>query len=70
METIRFRSNVLVSNLKTSSGEWNEDVIRSNFSNVEAQAILTIPQADASYLDILCWHDDNLGHYSVKIGYR
>ncbi|KAL5784657.1 hypothetical protein ACOSQ2_007049 [Xanthoceras sorbifolium] len=56
----------MVSSFKTASEAWNKDLIRASFSNLESEAILSLPRALDLGSDTLCWHDDKLGIYTVK----
>ncbi|KAL5756474.1 hypothetical protein ACOSP7_020892 [Xanthoceras sorbifolium] len=62
--------NSIVSSLKTTSGAWNEVLIRASFSDLESEAILSLSQAPDLSPDTLYWHDDKLGIYTVKSEYK
>ncbi|OMO99000.1 reverse transcriptase [Corchorus capsularis] len=48
---------------------WNRDLIRTIFNEADAEAILQIPLSYRLRHDILVWHFDNKGFYSIKSGY-
>ncbi|KAL4273917.1 hypothetical protein GQ457_13G010390 [Hibiscus cannabinus] len=56
--------------IETSTHTWNEDLIRSIFSNQEALNILRIPLPHRSIPDFRIWRGDRSGLYSVRSGYR
>jgi hypothetical protein len=58
-----------VADLLTASGQWNEEIIKSNFFPVDAEAILKLPLRGVSE-DIWAWEPEKHGVYSVKLAYR
>ena len=58
-----------VSELITASGGWNEEVIRQNFANIDAQAILRTPIRGTGE-DFWAWEPERHGCYTVKSAYR
>ncbi|OMO59710.1 reverse transcriptase [Corchorus capsularis] len=61
----------LVADLMHEVGfSWDGDLIRSIFIEEEAEAIVQIPLSYRLQNDMLVWHFDNKGIYSVKSGYR
>ncbi|KAK1563015.1 hypothetical protein Q3G72_020842 [Acer saccharum] len=51
-------------------GKWNEPLIRRNFLPDEAELILSIPLSALSKRDLVLWHFDKNGIFSVKSAYR
>lgn len=63
--------DMLVADLMNGDGtSWNVDLIYSDFAEDEAAAILQIPLSYRLRNDLLLWHFDNKGTYSVRSGYR
>lgn len=62
--------NTKVSDLMTSSGIWNYDLIRAAFLPHDAEAILSIPITNGRGSDTTIWHYRKDGNYSVRSGYR
>jgi hypothetical protein len=58
-----------VSDLLTSSGQWNADLINQIFFPVDVVAILKIPLRTSSE-DCLAWEPEKHGLYSVKSAYK
>jgi hypothetical protein len=58
-----------VSDLMTDSGGWNEELIKHQFVDVDAHAILCTPIRGAGE-DFWSWELEVHGHYSVKSAYR
>ena len=50
--------------------QWRTDVIDHVFSNIEAEAIKSIPLSSSQQQDTLIWPFTPSRHYSVKSGYR
>lgn len=63
------RGDFPVSDLITASGGWNESVLNELFDEEEKVAILNIPLVVSQAQDILVWHYNRNGRYSVKSGY-
>ncbi|KAK2661975.1 hypothetical protein Ddye_000549 [Dipteronia dyeriana] len=61
---------VTVDMLRTSSGIWNDSVVRKNIFEEDADAILSIPLSGSRLEDSFFWHFDKLGKYSVRSGYQ
>lgn len=59
-----------MSDLLLPFGGWNVQNITDSFSPLEADLILAISLPRNPSLDILCWHYDKKGVYSVKSGYK
>ncbi|KAL5813660.1 hypothetical protein ACOSQ4_024301 [Xanthoceras sorbifolium] len=59
-----------VSVLKLPLGEWNVQLVSESFLPADQQAILSTPSSTSRLLDVLCWHYDPLGDFSVKSGYH
>ena len=51
------------------SRRWREEVIRSNFSDLDAEVILQIPLSRSFMEDKLIWILDSLGRFIVKSAY-
>ncbi|KAI8020213.1 putative ribonuclease H protein [Camellia lanceoleosa] len=49
---------------------WDEAQLRTLVSNIDCDAILSIPVAMKKGSDTLVWHYDSKGYYSVKSGYQ
>ncbi|KAH1122939.1 hypothetical protein J1N35_006099 [Gossypium stocksii] len=52
------------------AGTWNKEVISRILDNAQAQRIFSIPLVGCNVPDLLVWHHDAFGEYSVKNGYR
>lgn len=61
--------NLLVSDLITASGGWNENLVGEVFDEEDRVAILNIPLVVSQAHDIMVWHYIRNGRYSVKSGY-
>ncbi|KAH7573740.1 hypothetical protein JRO89_XS03G0200800 [Xanthoceras sorbifolium] len=59
----------MVASLKSASGAWNTDLVRSSFAPIDADCILSLPTSVRSCPDKLMWHHTKDGKYSVKSGY-
>ncbi|KAL5733341.1 hypothetical protein ACOSQ2_033033 [Xanthoceras sorbifolium] len=59
----------MVASLKTASGAWNSELVRSSFAPIDADCILSLPTSMRSCPDKLLWHYSKDGKYSVKSGY-
>ncbi|KAK2657021.1 hypothetical protein Ddye_010073 [Dipteronia dyeriana] len=55
--------------LISSSGGWNTNFIKQNFSDEDVNSILQIPIGCGSRGDNIIWHYNENGQYSVKSGY-
>lgn len=60
---------ILVSDLITASGAWNEEAIWETFFDVDAHAILKLP-VHMRGEDAWGWEEEKHGNYSVKSVYR
>ncbi|KAI7999843.1 hypothetical protein LOK49_LG09G01673, partial [Camellia lanceoleosa] len=49
---------------------WDETQLRTLVSNLDCEAILSIPLASTEGNDTLVWHHDARGCYTVKSGYQ
>ncbi|KAH7569535.1 hypothetical protein JRO89_XS06G0180800 [Xanthoceras sorbifolium] len=58
-----------VNQLKSPSGGWDVDLIKSVFFQVDVDSILSIPPCSTLTNDVLVWHFDLYGRYTVKSGY-
>lgn len=58
-----------VAELLTASGQWNEELIRTIFFPVDAEAILRTPTR-LQQCDMWAWEPERHGHYSAKSAYR
>lgn len=58
-----------VSDLMTSSGGWDESLIRDSFFPVDANAILKVP-TNTRDEDFWAWEKEKHGNYSVKSAYQ
>ncbi|GMJ13498.1 hypothetical protein HRI_005019000 [Hibiscus trionum] len=52
------------------AGMWNEDLIRSTFSNAEAEQILSIPLTRFPKADCRVWSVEPSGMFTVRSGYK
>ncbi|KAK2664395.1 hypothetical protein Ddye_002969 [Dipteronia dyeriana] len=62
-------SDARVSELVSSSGGWNTQLIKQNFCKQDVDAILQIPVISGSTVDMNLWHFKESGNYTVKNGY-
>ncbi|KAL5861015.1 hypothetical protein ACOSQ4_002311 [Xanthoceras sorbifolium] len=62
-------SSLSVCDLISASGGWNSIFIKSNFSCIDAEAILALPYPSAIVPDRLIWHYNKDGLFTVKSGY-
>ncbi|KAK2666085.1 hypothetical protein Ddye_004659 [Dipteronia dyeriana] len=60
----------LVSELKLLTSSWNDNLVRNSFLPDDAKCILHIPCSFASHKDLLVWHFEKLGSFSIKSAYR
>lgn len=58
-----------VSSLFTVSGGWDEEKLRRLFTLREVDAILNIPVVQTDVSDVMIWHYNRHGKYSVKSGF-
>ena len=61
---------MLVSELKSPSGNWNESLIRETFLMDDADCILSIPCSSTVRRDSLIWHFEKSGSFTVKSAYH
>ncbi|KAK2661224.1 hypothetical protein Ddye_007757 [Dipteronia dyeriana] len=59
-----------VDDLKLPSGLWNESLIRQFFLPEDASLILRIPCSSHISDDVVSWHYEKYGTYTVKSGYH
>lgn len=59
-----------VAQLILPTGGWNEDMVKDLFLESDANAILNIPLSPMNKEDIIIWHYDSKGFFSVKSAYR
>ncbi|KAK9950635.1 hypothetical protein M0R45_006113 [Rubus argutus] len=59
-----------VSELISSTGVWNHDLIQASFLPNDVDCILSIPLVKGMGNDTVIWHYRKDGKYSVKSGYR
>lgn len=59
-----------VSELLDQNHQWNEAMINQNFANEDAEIIRNIPLPRTPQEDMVIWHYDKKGLYSVKSGYQ
>lgn len=59
----------MVENLLTPSGGWNVELIKHDFADVDAQAILSTPVRGVGN-DVWAWELERHGMYSVRSAYR
>jgi hypothetical protein len=52
------------------TGAWKEDLIRNNFDPIDADAILCIKTSRHLKEDILAWHPEPSGIFSVRSAYK
>ncbi|KAK3212721.1 hypothetical protein Dsin_017427 [Dipteronia sinensis] len=62
--------DAIVRYLISPSGTWNVPLIRASFPPDEAEVILSLPFGSTQTEDVLLWHYDNGGIYTVKCGYK
>ena len=55
--------------IDTSTGQWDEELIRNLFDQVDTKEILSIP-IRPGMVDTIAWHFDNKGIFSVKSCYH
>lgn len=55
--------------LDASSGCWNVSLVREVFASEEADRILNIPLSRSVRSNLLVWHGDPSGSYTVRSGY-
>ncbi|KAL5804471.1 hypothetical protein ACOSQ3_031271 [Xanthoceras sorbifolium] len=60
----------VVSDLKTPSGSWNENLIRSTFISANVDSILSLPPCSPIVPDSLLWHFTKDGNFSVRSYYH
>jgi hypothetical protein len=51
------------------TGQWDEQLVRNNFWEMDANTILAIPIRD-DFEDFIAWRYDNKGAFSVKSAYK
>jgi ribonuclease HI len=51
------------------TGQWDEQLVRDNFMEIDADAILATPIRD-DFEDFFAWHYDSRGLFSVKSAYK
>ncbi|XP_075498859.1 uncharacterized protein LOC142537187 [Primulina tabacum] len=62
--------NAKVGNFITSSGSWNETLVRQHFPPYEAEDILNVPLNRNGSVDTRFWVGNKSGKYTVKDGYH
>ncbi|KAL0446063.1 UNVERIFIED_CONTAM: hypothetical protein Slati_1734200 [Sesamum latifolium] len=65
--TLQRDSKVAV--LITHNRSWNHDMITEEFLPEDAEAILSIPLTESPSADIIVWHFERSGRFSVKSAY-
>lgn len=61
--------HTMVSHLITTTGSWNETLIRSSFLSQEVDAVVHIPFLGRQALDTLIWGHKPNEKYTVNSGY-
>jgi hypothetical protein len=56
--------------LTNGSNEWNQDIVRRIFYAEDAACILNMRLPDQSSEDIMAWHYERNGNFSVKSAYK
>ena len=68
------RGNILLTTVDElidfESGDWDEQIIRENFWQIDAERILKIPLAIGMMTDFVSWHFNKTGTFSVKSSYH
>jgi hypothetical protein len=59
-----------VADLLDQTGAWKEDLVCSNFDPIDAEAILSIKTSRRLDADILAWHPEPSGIFSVRSAYK
>ncbi|KAK2642462.1 hypothetical protein Ddye_024225 [Dipteronia dyeriana] len=65
-----FEDTTTVNTLMLQSGGWNVPLIKASFFEDDVEKILGLPIASTRTDDIMIWHFDKGGHYSVQNGYK
>ncbi|KAK3195485.1 hypothetical protein Dsin_026795 [Dipteronia sinensis] len=65
-----FRELTTVNQLRSPTRGWNVELIRGNFLEEDAVVILSVPVRITTAHDLLIWHFEQSGLYSVKSGYH
>lgn len=52
------------------AGHWDMDMLKQHFLVIDHETILSIPLGNTISDDVLVWHYDKKGCYSVKSGYK
>ncbi|KAL5779809.1 hypothetical protein ACOSQ2_010546 [Xanthoceras sorbifolium] len=65
-----FQKFWVASFIDSSSHSWDPCKLDSFFLNIDKELILSIPLSCRNEDDVLIWHFDKHGHYSVKSGYK
>jgi hypothetical protein len=59
-----------VSDLLLDNGDWNQELLRKHFSNMDIEKIMKIKASSRQHDDVLVWAPDRHGIFSVKSAYR
>jgi hypothetical protein len=51
-------------------GQWDHDIIRTNFHHIDASRSMQIPLNINGFDDFLAWHGTRLGTFSVRSAYH
>jgi hypothetical protein len=51
-------------------GQWDDELIQSNFHPIDAERILQIPLNHNAFEDFLAWHHTRSGVFSVRSAYH
>ncbi|KAK3221617.1 hypothetical protein Dsin_008642 [Dipteronia sinensis] len=60
----------IVKALSSPSSGWNIPLIRASFLQEDVDAILSPPLSSFMHVDIVSWHYEKSGSYSVRCGYK
>lgn len=56
--------------IDNTTASWNENLVRSVFTQGDAEAILRIPLCTRQVDDFWAWHEETRGGFSVRSAYR
>ena len=59
-----------VSDLISADGAWKVDLIRNNFYPIDAEAVLKFSPSKRMAEDMIAWHPEKSGLFSVRSAYR
>jgi hypothetical protein len=56
--------------IDSSLDQWNEDMLEEHFIQMDKEAIIAIPLSTWRHEDVLSWHYESNGLFTVRSAYR